>query len=207
MATIALNVSGLPTLAQLAKGQDVITKGTNNALVPGNADELAEFVTAQADFETANAACEAAKSTSKAKTAARQAAQRVWKAKFKAMAAKTEDITQGSPEALLSAGFDVKADATPPQPLEAPTNLRAPTNGTPGVTKLSADPLPGAVTFLVEMCAAPIVEDNWEQVATPTKPSCTVDGAEAGKKCWFRMAGVNVASLGPWSAPVARPVM
>ncbi len=207
MSTIALNVSELPALAQIAKGQDIITKGTNNALVPGNAAELAEFVTAQAALVAANTASEAVRSTSKAKTAARQAAQQVWKAKFKALAAKTEDITGGEPDAMMSAGFDLKGHPSPTQELEAPTNLRAQTNGTPGKTKLTADPLPGAVSFLLESGPDPIDEQKWAQIATPTKPSCTVDGAVPGKKCWFRMAGVNALGQRPWSDPVARPVM
>lgn len=207
MSVIALKVSDLPTLSLLAKGADVIAKSTNNALVPGNAAELAEFVTAQAALETANTVCEAAKTTAKAKTAARNAAQAVWKAKYKALAGATEDITGGQLEAVLSAGFDLKADPSPTLELDAPTNLRAATNGTPGKTKLTADSLPGAVSFLVEQSPDPITADSWEQVATPTKPSCTLEGAEPGKKCWFRMAGINPLGQGPWSEPVARPVM
>ena len=49
MSTIAINVSGLPLVDKLVKGQDIITKSTNNPAVPGNATLLAAFVAAQED--------------------------------------------------------------------------------------------------------------------------------------------------------------
>ena len=49
MSTIAINVSGLPLADKLVKGQDIITKSTNNPAVPGNATLLAAFVAAQQD--------------------------------------------------------------------------------------------------------------------------------------------------------------
>lgn len=54
MSTIAINVSGLPLVDKLVKGQDIITKSTNNPAVPGNATLLAAFVTAQEDLDFAN---------------------------------------------------------------------------------------------------------------------------------------------------------
>ncbi len=61
--------------------------------------------------------------------------------------------------------------------------------------------------FVFETCADPITADGWEEVARPRKPSCIVNGAQPGKKSWFRVAGVNGQGQGPWSDPVARPVM
>ena len=49
MSTIAINVCGLPLADKLVKGQDIITKSTNNPAVPGNATLLAAFVAAQQD--------------------------------------------------------------------------------------------------------------------------------------------------------------
>jgi hypothetical protein len=201
-------VSSLTFLEQTAKGDDVIAKCTvANSNVPNLGTELTEFVACNTACKAANEACEAAKTASKAKTAARNAAQKQWKAKFKALAGKIENITGGEPEAVLSLGLDLKAEPTPEQPIEEPpTNLRIATNGTPGKTKISADPLPGAVMFAVEACPDPIEADGWAEVARPRKPACTVD-AEPGKKVWYRIAGINGEGQGPWSDPVPRPVM
>ena len=62
MSTIAINVSGLPLADQLVKGQDIITKSTNNPDVPGNATLLAAFMAAQQDLDFANNAEVAARS-------------------------------------------------------------------------------------------------------------------------------------------------
>jgi len=50
-------------------------------------------------------------------------------------------------------------------------------------------------------------DDDWTDLPMSTKSSCEVDGAEPGKVAWFRVAAVNTAGQGPWSAPAQRPVM
>ncbi len=207
MGQVVLNLNGLSVPEQIGKGDDAIEKSTNNPKVTGNADELAEFVTAHTALGTVHTACESARTTAKAKTAERKAALKTWKAKLKALAAKTEDLTEGLPADVLSAGFELKSQPTPPQPLEAPMDLHVATNGTPGMSELDWTPPPGAVSFLVETCADPITPEGWEQIATPTKAACKVNGAEPGKKRWYRVAGVNALGQGPWSEPEARPVM
>ena len=205
---IVLNTSILSVLEQLAKGTDVTSKCEDNSQVPNIAAELTAFVASQAAFKAASEGYDSAKTECKAKLAGRSAAQTGWKAAFKALAGKIETVTGGEPEAVLSLGLDLRAEPTPELEIEeAPTNLRVGTNGTPGKTKLKADPLTGALMFVFETCADPITADGWEEVARPRKPSCTVDGAQPGKKSWFRVAGVNGQGQDPWSDPVARPVM
>jgi hypothetical protein len=207
MKQVVLNVNGLTGSEQIDKGAVVITKSTDNPSIPGTADELAAFVTAHGNLETAHAASEAARAEAKAKTAARAAALRVWKAKLKLLAVKIEDVTEGEEAAVLSTGFELRSDATPAQALGAPLLVQAATNGTPGMTKLSWEPLEGADWYIVETCADPMTPDGWEQIDTPTKANCTVEGAEPGKVRWYRVAGVNSVGQGPWSDPAARPVM
>src|SRR5258708_35965068 len=83
MGQVVLNVNGLTFLEQIGKGANVITKSTDNPKVPGNAEKLAEFVTTQTALVAANAACEAARTDAKAKTAERQAALTAWMVKRK----------------------------------------------------------------------------------------------------------------------------
>ena len=189
------------------KGADIITKSTDNANVPGNTAELAGFVTAQDDLDAKYAALVAARADVKTKAAELAASRRVWKVKLKVLADKTEAVTEGEEAPILSAGFDVKSDPTPPQPLEAPLLMKVATNGTPGVTKLTWQPLEGATWYVVETCADPMTPEGWEELDTPTKASLTVEGAEPGKARWYRVAGVNSVGQGPWSDPASRPVM
>ncbi len=207
MGQIALNLRGLTFLEQIGKGADVIAKSTNNPNVPGNADELAKFAATQAALVAANTACEAVRTEARAKTAERKKALAAWKAKLKLLAAKTENVTEGKPAAVLSAGFALKSEPTPTQSIEAPMDVHVATNGTPGLSELRWEPLAGAVSYLVETCADPITPEGWKQIDTPTKAACKVNGAQPGVKRWYRIAGVNSLGQGPWSNPAARPVM
>ena len=207
MSKIACNVRNLTIPVKIVKGTDLITKGTNNPLVVGNADEIAALTTAQAALVAANNAYEAAQTACKQAMSTRKAATAAWLTAVNALAGVTEAITQGDETAILSAGFDVVAPRTPTQPLEAPNNVRADTNGEPGHTIVSCDPLPGAKSYLVQKSDAPDAEDKWETVATPTKATCDTNGVTPGSRVWYRMAGVNGRGKGPWSLPAARPVM
>ncbi len=207
MSKIALNISKLPIAVQIVKGQDYISKGTNNPNVPGNAAALGEFVTAQADLIAANAAYEAARQTCKEKHTARQTARAAWLGKANLLGGVTEVATEGNAEFIESAGFDVVAGRTPTQELTAPINVRAETNGRPGHTIISCEPLYGAKSYIVQKSTAPDAEDGWETVANPTKATCDTNGVTPGTRVWYRMAGVNGRGRGPWSEPVARPVM
>jgi len=204
---IACKVSLLTIPEKIVKGQDIITKSTNNPLVPGNTEGVADLNTAQTALVAANAAYEAARQTCKQRMADREAATAAWTAKVNALAGVTEAITEGNEVAILSAGFDVVAPRTPPQPLAAPVNVRAETNGEPGHTIVSCDPLEGAKSYLVQKTTDPDAAEGWETVATPTKATCDTNGVTPGTRAWFRMAGVNARGRGPWSEPTPRPVM
>lgn len=206
MAIIALNTSKLPIPAKIVRGQEIITKSTGNPNVPGNTAALTAFTNAQADFVAANDAYEGSRGTCMNLGIARQNALDAWNTALTGLAALTESLTQGDADKITSTGFDVRGVPTPPQPLPAPINLLVNTNGSPGVSKLTWR-LEGADSFLVEMSPEPITDESWEQVAVTTKMRAEVPGAEPGKACWFRVAGVNATGQGPWSEPGRRPVM
>ncbi len=205
MATIALNVSKLPIATKIVRGQDIITKSTGNPNVPGNTAVLTAFSNAQEDMLAANDAYEAIRLTVEQLLTARNTALFKWLNELTALAAFTQSVTGGDAEKLLSAGFEIRGSATPKPPLNAPANLQARTNGMPGVTKLSWNPLGEAVAYVVEHSAAP--EGPYTQVAMPTKASCEVEGAEPGKESWYRVAGLNADGQGPFCEPARRPVL
>ena len=123
------------------------------------------------------------------------------------LASVTEVATDGNAEYMESAGFDVVSDRTPPQDLPAPSNVRAQTNGRPGHTIISCDPVAGAKSYIVQKSNDPDAEEGWETVATQTKATCDTNGVTPGSRVWYRMAAVNATGRGPWSEPAARPVM
>jgi len=155
----------------------------------------------------AELAVETARITLSQMVVARDRIEKRWDATIALLAGFTQAATGGNPTAMVGAGFGVRGVNAKPQPLPAPDNVTALTNGRPGRTKLTWEGVDGAVIYLVEMSLNPDEPVNWNPMEPTTKISCEVDGAEPGKHAWFRVAAVNAAGQGPWSAPARRPVM
>jgi hypothetical protein len=206
MSVIVLNTNKMPLSGKLDLGVQVINMSTGNPNVPGNAVPLTAFSNAQADLIAAKAAYEQNRQDGRELMAARDAALVTWTAALACLAGFTENATLGDKTKILSAGFLVRSEPTPTQPLGAPINVLVETNGSPGVSKVSWL-LDGADTFIVQCSATPEDEKTWVQVLVTTRSSAEIPGAEPGKPCWFRVAGVNALGQGPWSATAPRPVM
>ena len=207
MAIIATNTTKLPIPDKLQRGQDIITKSTSNPNVPGNTAVLAAFTNAQEDLVAANNAHVGAQTTLKNLMDQRDDALAAWNNCLGCLAAFTESATQGDSTKITSTGFDVRGPRSPKPPLGAPTDVQAKTNGSPGVTKLSWNTMDGVRLFIVQQTNDEAAQTGWAQVATPTKASCDVGGADPGKPTWFRVAAVDASGQGPWSEPARRPVM
>ena len=207
MSNIAINTASLPILGKLAKGQEIITMSTANTNVPGNTTPLAAFSAAQAALTTANAAADAARQASKTRTEEQSDALEAWNAGITGLAAFTENATGGDAAKILSAGFDVRAERTPPQPVAQVMNVRVAYNGTPGYSNVRWDRETNSDAYMVQCSAEPITETSWKNMTTVTEAKFTGNGATPGVKCWYRIAGVNRLGQGPWSEPALRPVM
>jgi hypothetical protein len=207
MAIITTNTSRLSVVEKCERGTTIITMSTDNPNVPGNAPLLAEFSAVQDELYAAELAVMSARQTLAQMVIARDAVEKRWDGKIAQLAGFTQAATGGKATAISSAGFGVRGVNARPQPLPAPENLQASTNGFPGRTKLTWDVLDGAMVFLVEMTLDPNGQVDWKRMKTSTKTTCEVDGAIPGKPAWFRIAAVNPAGQGPWSVAAMRPVM
>ena len=207
MSTIAIKISTLPLLARLSKGQEFITKGHDNSNVQGNAALIAALTTKQAALIAANAAYEDAKTTCKQLLSARDALDVEWNGVVVALAAFTESATGGDATKILSAGFDVKAEPVPPQPVGQVLNVRVLFTGEPGRSEVRWKRDSQADAYIVECSQDPITDTSWKNMGTVVEPKFEGNGAIPGQKCWYRVAAVNRAGRGPWSEPALRPVM
>ena len=207
MSNIALKTNKLPIPEKLVKGQDIITKSTANPNVPGNTTALAAFSTAQTNLTTANAAYEANRQEAAMLMTARDNAETEWNTTLVGLAGLTESVTGGDAEKIQSAGFDIRATPTPPQPVGQVKNVRVSFNGTPGYSDVRWDRDPHADAFMIQCSPEPITETSWKNMGTVTEAKYTGNGATPGQKCWYRIAGVNRLGQGPWSEPALRPVM
>ena len=180
MSTATTNIARLNVVQKLNKGANIIASGTNNPLVPGNGPLLAEFTTAQTELTAKNAAVDAARDALKQAYIERNATETTWNEKVTMLCTFTEVATGGDAAAIISAGFGVRAGRTPTPALGAPDGVLAKTNGSPGITKLSWNPLAGATYYVVEQSPSPITADSWVPVTTSTRSNCETDGADPG---------------------------
>ena len=111
--------------------------------------------------------------------------------KLTLLASFTESATGGVAEAIESAGFGVRRRRTPPQSLPAPINVEAVTNGMPGHTLLSWAVIAGAKSYVIQISADPMTATSWQLACICTSATADVNGAEAGKRYWYRVAAVN----------------
>ncbi|MGB8170000.1 MAG: fibronectin type III domain-containing protein [Chthoniobacteraceae bacterium] len=202
-----MNVSKLPIPDKLVKGQDIITKSTANPNVPGNTATLAAFSAAQAALTAANAAYEANRQAATMLMTERDNALEAWLVKLTLLAAFTESATDGLAEKIQSAGFAVRSEATPPQPVGQVQNVRVGYNGSPGYSDVRWDRDPNADAYMVQCSPDPITETSWKNMGTVTRARFEGNGATPGQRCWYRIAAVNALGEGPWSEPALRPVM
>ena len=207
MSILALNISQLPIPLKLQHGNGYITMGTNNSNVPGNGPALAVLSAAVAELSSSHAAYEEARQNCKQLHAARATALADFMAAATALGIFTESVTGGDATKILSAGFDVKADPGPPQPVQQILNVRVAFNGTPGYSEVSWKRDVHADAYVIECCQDPITLAGWMNSGTVVEPKFTGNGAIPGKACWYRVAGVNRIGQGPWSEPALRPVM
>ena len=207
MSTLALNISQLTIPQKIQKGNSYVQMGSDNSNVPGNGPAIAVLSTAVADLTTSNAAYEDARQTAKQLLAARNAALENFTAAATALGVFTESATGGDAEKILSAGFDIKSDPVPPQPVEQILNVKVSYTGTPGYSEVRWKRDVAADAYVVECCQDPITPEGWMGSGTVVETKFTGNGAIPGKACWYRVAGLNRIGQGPWSEPALRPVM
>lgn len=207
MNMIKINMNGLPVAERLSRGQNIITRETANANVPGNTAVLAAFSTAQTTFAAAEQAAIAAREASKQATAARDAADVVWRAKLLLLASFTESATGGDPVKILTTGFEVRSNATPrPVPGQV-VGVIVKVSGGPGHSKVSWPSVDGADGYLVQGSPDPVTPTSWTQSVVSMKTTLPANGATAGQKYWYRIAAFNTTGQGEWSVPAERQVI
>jgi hypothetical protein len=207
MSIIAINISRLSISERIVKGNEVVAMSTDNANVPGNAPLLASLTAAITALETANGTYEEGRQGLKGLLAARDGALGAFNGAMASLAAFTESVTGGDAEKILTTGFDVRSEPTPPQPVAQVENVKVSFNGEPGKSIVTWKRESNADAYRIQCSPEPITEHSWKEMGTVTEAKFEGNGATPGQKCWYRAAGVNRFGQGPWSEPALRPVM
>lgn len=207
MPTIAAKTYRLPIVDKLVRGACIISSSTDNPNAPGNEATLAAFHTAQAGLAAANADYNSAVTTAQQLLAVRNESVREWNSALNSLASFTESVTRGEPVKVLSTGFDIRSDKTPPRPVAQIIYVSVAYTGTPGYSTVTWRRDPHADAYRVQWSPEEITDTSWTDISVVTEATFHGNGATPGQRCWYRIAGVNRLGQGPWSPPALRPVM
>ncbi len=118
---------------------------------------------------------------------------------MEARAKYVEDETAGDAAKIPISGFAVASTtAQPIGPLPRPENVKAAMTPTPGVIKVSCEPIKGTQTYIIEF-REHLDGTPWQQAKLSTKSRNDIPGLTSGKTYAFRIAAVGAAGQSPWS--------
>lgn len=118
---------------------------------------------------------------------------------MEARAKYVEDETAGDAAKIPISGFAVASTtAQPIGPLPRPENVKAAMTPTPGVIKVSCEPIKGTQTYIIEF-REHLDGTPWQQAKLSTKSRNDIPGLTSGKTYAFRIAAIGAAGQSPWS--------
>ena len=190
------------------KPQDVLAASSSHIAAMATPEGVAAFVTPDpsvADFLVSHTALNTAinlvSSLEGQLTAARAALPVAVQAHLEMLrdrATYVEDTSSGDPAIIPISGFAVAGTAQPIGPLPRPENVKAAMSLTPGVIRVSCEPIKGTQTYIIEF-REHIDGQPWVQAKLSTKSRNDIPGLVSGKNYAFRIAAVGAAGQSPWS--------
>lgn len=204
---LKLGLRGLSILDKISKGACALTCGTDNPKVPGNGPVLAAFQTQQERLVALQAEVGSLEVELRAARARVAEQEKVWDSAYGALGIFTESATAGEPDALFSAGFDVRRKATALPAVEAPEKVTVEFTERPGESLIAWKRPKGAASFVVQWSADLGEGASWHYGDTVTDTQARLSVTQPGQCVWFRVAAVSARGTGPWSTPAARPVL
>ena len=204
-----LIVTGLTTmtdaeLIQFAKKVHTALKG--NANVPAPNPTLPALQTLIATAETGVHAYEAEKDVLCTRKRARDEAIKALCDGLRIEADTVQAVTGGDPDKIKTAGFRIRARATPVGTPAQVTNLALAAGAADGTLKAAWKPVRGVRSYELEASPDPMTPASWVYKGTVTKSKATVNSFMSGAKVWVRVRGIGAAGPGHWSDPAVKTV-
>jgi len=195
MSNVKLGFGKLPIPMKIQVTRNIVVQTAASGAFVTPDPPLATITTAVDALETAY---ENSRDGGKAKTAFMYLQEKELTGLMTKLVAYVQATSGGDETIILLAGMSVKSPKTPPQPLDAPQNLRV------IMGRLAGDITPKWKNLL--SCRLYMVETSidgitWVSAGNSTKATITLSGFTSGSKVWVRAAGVNAKGQGPWSSP------
>jgi hypothetical protein len=204
MAKVKLELSKKSTAQKIDFGKSVVTKMTGNATFTTPNPPLASITTAITNLSTATADLLAARKTVEAKMGIVALAESTLDTLLTQEGNYVENISNGDEAKILSAGMDVKREASSAGMPNKITAVIATIGDSAGEIDLTWDKVTGAKSYVVETALSTMDPLEWKHMVVSTRSKAEVGTLKTGTSYHIRVAAVGSAGQGPWSDPIVK---
>lgn len=197
MKKVKLNISDKVDLDLAQFADDIVESMTGNANFP-TPDPTLVTLTTDADAIraklTAISALDAQREVAVGELAVLNTTTRIH---IRMMGDYVQDKSDGNPEQIHSAGFEVQGDPVSLGDLDPVQNLRVAFSDMEGQLNSRWNKVRGASSYIVEYALNP--NGPWTQSTVTTRVSHKLTDLTPGQKHYVRVCAVGAAGHGPWS--------
>ena len=204
MPKVKLNLRGLSPLEKVAKARQIVTALTGNPGFTTPHPTLAQVTAGADDLETAYSDAQTARQTAQTKTSILRDKEDDLEKVLRQIAAYIESVGGDDESLILSAGVEVRSEASPSAAPSAPTSLTATDGDEEGEIDLTWDKVKGAKSYVIERSVDPPTATSWGHATVVLKSSATINGLTGGTRYWFRVASVLSTGQSGWSDPATK---
>ncbi len=167
---------------------------------------MVEFKALSDEYHAALGEAAAAQQTAKEKTATKDAKRLLLEAGLTARGKYVDLKSSGDKAKILSSGFDVAGERTPPVAPGTVTNLALTAGDAAGELELQWDPEAVANHYEVQLCPDTVFGAGVINLPSVTRSKATATGLTSGSRIWARVRALNSAGVGAWSDPATKIV-
>lgn len=200
MTRIVLKLGNLPLEVKIALVKKILQMMTGNANFTTPVPPLVDVQTQLTATEKAKTNADAAKATSKQKTAIQHQEEKSLDTIITKLANYVEVIANDDVAIIESAGFTPASKPSPIGELHAPQGVAVSTGDDAGELDIHWDVVLGAKSYIIQINSVdPLKEVEWKEYTLPTKSSNTLKNLASGTRYWVRVAAVGSAGKSGWS--------
>lgn len=204
MSKVKLELSKKTVAQKIDLAKTIVAKMTGNASFTTPNPALASITAAVNNLSTATADLVAARKTVEAKMSAVALAESALDSLLTQEGNYVENITNGDEAKILSAGMDVKREASSTILPDKVASVNATIGDSAGEIDLSWDKVSGAKSYVVETALSEMNPLEWKHMVVSTRSKAEVGTLKTGTSYHIRVAAVGSAGQGPWSDPVVK---
>ena len=205
MSKVKLELNRKSVAQKINMGKTMVTKMTGNATYATPNPPLASITAAVNTLAGATAEVEVARKNLKAKYTALNAAEAAFDMVVTQMGNYVENISNGDEAKILSAGLDVRKEASSQGALpDKVASVNAIVGHSAGEIDLSWEKVAGAKSYVVETALSNMNPMEWKHMLVSTRSKAEVATLKTGASYHIRVAAVGSTGQGPWSDPVVK---